>query len=1061
MSKEEEPPYASSPTVVGGTLIVGRYRVDREIGHGGMATVYLARDLKHDRQVALKIIHSEVADRLATERFRQEIALLANLQHPHILPLYDSGDYDGALFFVMPFIAGESLRVLLDREGQLSVDDAIRIAREVADALAHAHTQNIIHRDIKPENILLSQGHALVGDFGIARAVSRAGARRLTDAGFAIGTLAYMSPEQASGDTVDGRADLYSLGCVIYEMLTGRLPYEGATAMAVLANRASEAVRPLRGRRPAVPLRVESALMKALASSPSDRFKSVADFSAALQHVPEAPRSLLARVAASTGARLAVAVVGVVGLATLFFAFRPAPLDPKLYVVMPFVHRARAAPELLDGDNCQQMLYQAFGRWDGITLVDDIRVHDARARAPSGALTLEEALRSARSLHAGRLAWGEVWVDHGKLFVRGLVYDVSTGRRLKEYAVALRPDLGDAEQRFSELADTLLLPLFADGRATLPSSAEGVRGTNSIGALTAYVRAHEALAAWQLDSAQALFQAAIEIDPAYPHANYWLAQVKAWRGDDPTSWLVNARTAMLLSARLSRTDSAISGALLALAEGEFGDACARYSRLAASADSLNFAVWYGLGDCRARDTVVVQSAASPSGWRFRSGYESAIRSYVKALTLVPSAYRVFTGPGFERLETLLFTDVSLRRGAVALDSAIWVAYPSLSHDTLAFVPYRYADIASGRAPQPASTPAAIARNRAQLQKLAVGWVQEFPRSPLAYETLARTLEEQGHINGVGGADVSALSAVNHALTLSMDAASRRRLRLMRIRLLLMSSQFADARALADSALAQGNPSDPVDCDALKALAALTGRVQLTVALLQRAVSQTQFLTTAGEFVQPPLPVAQASLALFGYVSLGAPKDSIQSSHELLDRVLESYLPKHEIEHMRDATEHGSLQLAYPATPVISLQRPNAPGDYLLAIQRRAALGDSRGVHELLDATSPSRKLRSAADLAIPLAYQEAWILLEVGDSAGAMRKLDASLNSLPALGPYVLDLVANAGFLVRAMALRSDLAASHGDADTARRWGVAVVDLWGGADPSLQSIVDRMRARTR
>src|SRR5450432_2045921 len=185
MSVADETPDAPSSSVPRDALVAERYRIGREIGRGGMATVYQALDLRHDRQVALKFIHAEVADRLATERFRREIALLASLQHPHILALYDSGEFEGALFYVMPYVSGESLRGRLEREKQLPVDDAIRIAREVADALVSAHQHDIIHRDIKPENILLSQGHALVCDFGIARALSRAGARRLTDAGFA------------------------------------------------------------------------------------------------------------------------------------------------------------------------------------------------------------------------------------------------------------------------------------------------------------------------------------------------------------------------------------------------------------------------------------------------------------------------------------------------------------------------------------------------------------------------------------------------------------------------------------------------------------------------------------------------------------------------------------------------------------------------------------------------------------------------------------------------------------------------------------------------------------
>jgi len=205
--------------------LLGRYTVGREVGRGGMAVVYLAHDLRHDRDVALKVLRPELAATLGPERFLREILLAAGLAHPHILPLYDSGDAGGCLFYAMPFVTGESLRDRLERDGQLPVAEALTIAREVADALDHAHRAGIVHRDIKPENILLQAGHAVVSDFGIARAISAAGARRVTATGMTVGTPDYMSPEQQAGSVpVDGRSDIYSLGCVLFEMLGGRPP---------------------------------------------------------------------------------------------------------------------------------------------------------------------------------------------------------------------------------------------------------------------------------------------------------------------------------------------------------------------------------------------------------------------------------------------------------------------------------------------------------------------------------------------------------------------------------------------------------------------------------------------------------------------------------------------------------------------------------------------------------------------------------------------------------------------------------------------------------------------
>ncbi len=222
------------------TTLADRYRIEGELGSGGMATVYLAEDLKHHRQVALKVLRPELAAALGPERFLREIEISANLNHPHILPLFDSGEAGGFLYYVMPYVEGESLQDRLNREKQLPVDDALQITREVADALGFAHRHNVVHRDIKPANILLEEGHAVVSDFGIARAITKAGGERLTDSGVAVGTPAYMSPEQASGSTeIDGRSDVYSLGCVVFEMLCGEPPFTGPTPQAVVARQIS------------------------------------------------------------------------------------------------------------------------------------------------------------------------------------------------------------------------------------------------------------------------------------------------------------------------------------------------------------------------------------------------------------------------------------------------------------------------------------------------------------------------------------------------------------------------------------------------------------------------------------------------------------------------------------------------------------------------------------------------------------------------------------------------------------------------------------------------------
>jgi len=252
------------------SAIADRYRVERELGAGGMATVFLAHDIKHDREVAIKVLHPELGASIGSERFDREIRLAAKLQHPHILGLYDSGEANGLLYYVMPFVKGESLRDRLDRESQLPIEDAIHITLEVADALGYAHERGVVHRDIKPENILLANGHCLVADFGIARAATEAG-EKLTQTGMAVGTPLYMSPEQSMGDAVGPTADIYSLGCVLYEMLIGTPPFTGPNARAIMARHAMTPVSGLQEVRASIPDEVEEAVLAALAKVPADR----------------------------------------------------------------------------------------------------------------------------------------------------------------------------------------------------------------------------------------------------------------------------------------------------------------------------------------------------------------------------------------------------------------------------------------------------------------------------------------------------------------------------------------------------------------------------------------------------------------------------------------------------------------------------------------------------------------------------------------------------------------------------------------------------------------------
>ena len=273
----------SDPVTRLNAALEGRYAIERELGEGGMATVYLADDLKHSRKVALKVLKPELAAVVGAERFLAEIETTASLTHPHILPLHDSGEADSFLFYVMPYLEGETLRNRIDREHQLPVDEAVALASKVAGALQHAHEHGVIHRDIKPANILLQDGEPVVADFGIALALGVAGGTRLTETGLSVGTPFYMSPEQATGDQAVGAStDTYALGSVLYEMLVGEPPYPGTTAQAVLGKIIAGNPVSATEQRPSIPANVDAAVRKALEKLPADRFTSAQDFATAL-----------------------------------------------------------------------------------------------------------------------------------------------------------------------------------------------------------------------------------------------------------------------------------------------------------------------------------------------------------------------------------------------------------------------------------------------------------------------------------------------------------------------------------------------------------------------------------------------------------------------------------------------------------------------------------------------------------------------------------------------------------------------------------------------------------
>jgi eukaryotic-like serine/threonine-protein kinase len=583
----------------------GRYTVERELGRGGMATVYLAHDLRHDRPVALKVLRRELTAALGASRFVREIQLTARLQHAHLLPLLDSGEAAGELWYTMPYVDGGTLRERLHREGQLRIEDALEIAHQTLGALAYAHEQGIVHRDIKPENILLARGQALVADFGIAHAISAAGTERLTETGLAIGTAAYMSPEQGAGDwRLDGRSDIYSIGCVLYEMLAGQPPFTGTSVQAIRARHMVDPVPSLRTVRSTVPEGVERAITRALAKVPADRFATAAEFAEALA-APEMPRVDVRprrrrRYLTLLAVMLLAAALVVAGV--LLSRSRPAPpTDPNLLAIAPFdvldpslqVWHEGVVDILsrdLDGAGPLRTVPQSVGlkRWDG------------RADRVS-------AESFGRRTGAGLVVFGSVGKARGTVSLRATVLDVA--RQRAEADLEVRGDTA----AMGDLADSLGVRILqALGRNRPIGVVRQVSiGSRSLPALKAFLYGEQFYRRGLWDSALVYYDQAIAQDSTFAIAFRQMARVLGWH--PPSSDLYRSaeeynHRSVTLSRGLPRRDSLLIAAdSFGIAADEANDPADlirfRYRDFSTREEAVRRypgdpEMWYELGDAR-------------------------------------------------------------------------------------------------------------------------------------------------------------------------------------------------------------------------------------------------------------------------------------------------------------------------------------------------------------------------------------------------------------------------------------------------------------------------------
>ncbi len=1070
---DEAAPAFSDPIAPVRAAIRGHYEILRQIGQGAFATVYLARDLKHERKVAIKILNADPTSETGELRFIREIRTVASLQHPNILPLHDSGHVEALLYYVMPFVDGETLRDRIDRERQMPFDAACSIVREAADALAYAHAQGIIHRDIKPENILLSAGHPVIADFGLARAIDLAGVRQLTNTGMGSpGTPAYMSPEQLLGDReIDGRSDLYSLACVFYEMLTGKPPFGGKEGF---VKRFTEPPPNASATRSDLPAWIDGVIGRALARNPRDRYPTAREFATAFDdareaaaevplvtpaHHEEPPRSEAppppnVRTFRRLGRPRLIAMLAaalVLGGLTVTTALRPsrvravfnrAGLDSTQFVVLPFAALSGASAHL--GNRVADRVYDAITQWDGVPVVPDTRVAQAVIDAGGAPATETEAIALAKRLGAGKLVWGQASGDSTSARVRVHLYDVRSGKSRDAFPLL---DSTSDGRSYAPAALRLL-----GGRDRPSAASGGDKRTHSFAAWEAYGRGHSALRNWDIPSAEKEFRAALTADRDYTPARLWLAQTLYWKSpQNPAEWTDEASRTAAGRNSLDGRDQLVAAGLSSLADGRFPAACDAYAKLT-SVDSSYFLGWYGLGECRAQDDAVVPRAASPSGWAFRSSYFAAARGYIRALKTDPGVHTIFS---VSKLEKILPTaSTRARRGYSLGDSRVeFAAFATLDADTIAFVPYPLALFAT--LPRGPSAEAALRDDAETLIAFAVDWAKRFPISAPAQEALAAALETHGNLRDPVNQSSPALRALDSSLALSTDRRDILRLRANKVRLHFKQGEFSAARLLADSIIRTAS-DDRATADQLGWVAALTGRAQLTSRFWLATISTQVF--TGGTI---PPAVAQAASRFFGYAALGVCGPNLIAAREQLDVALRNYVARDIRQALEADVASRSSSLAAPCTNGASALRITAPTDRLQKAQQALGKHDPRAARALLDAFASAGKGLRPGDISPDYIFQDAWLRATLGDTAGAAAKLDAELESLPVFSAAAIGDPANAAAFARSMLLRSDIAAKRGERNIAHRWALALDALWGSADPALRAEAERIKAQAR
>ncbi len=1014
-----------------------RYRFDAELGRGAMGTVYRARDVRLDRAVAIKMLHATLTNELGVARFQSEIRIAASLHHPNIVSVHDSGEADGRLFYVMDYLDGETLRSRIQREKQLSVDDALLIVEQIAEGLQFAHDRGVVHRDVKPENVLLSDGRARVVDFGLARALGDVDSERLTASGLSVGTPQYLSPEQASAEKEVGpRADQYGLACVLYEMLAGEPPFTGPTATAVAMRHISEVPALLGKRRRTAPANVEGAVARALEKVPADRFGSVREFAAALR-APVVSAASAGAVVAHRRARrlgvpsvmalavLCVALVGMIGAAVVrlndpldngFRWLTNRSLDTSRYAVLAF-----AGPPNSVGVGLDEKLRDALTAWTGVSAAGAAELRLVVSGKSGAVLSTTDGRAIARAVGAGRYVMGEVTIDGAQQKIRAEVFDASGRVTAKSATVSIPTGTAVSDSVVAHLAYQLLY----DGDEARKDEG-AASGTNSRPAFASYLLARAAMRDWNLVRADSELSSSLRSDGHFPQASLALATVRGWMSDDPPEidgLIARARDG---SAALSPRERTHVAALADLVSERFPQACARYDSLLRR-DSLDFDAWYGIGECNRRDRAVLANSRSPSGFSFRGSYHRAAAAFARAFTLLPHLDPCCEMRADEAMRRVLFvgTGKVLFGHLLSGDTTLYGAYPELIADTVAFVPRPITEL---EGPPPKTNLAAVQLQQREFFTIATKRVAQVPNNGDALAELGEAMELLGYPTAVDTVHrARALASTpNQALRFAVYEAC------LRLKMAVPGNlpELRSIRILAESLMT--HTSAGTDHGLVAGLAALVGDAH---GAARFSVATSAKLNDDG--IAPD--IVSTANGLLAYAAVGGPIDSLRTFTRRLESEIDNTAePKRAL--ARAMYLSRAVALAFPVNRSQLVNQLGGTGE-LIRAESAYLRGDIPAVRKILAYSSRGRANVRSADRTFDALYPEAWLHAAIGDTSGALLTLSPTLDILRSVQASEFFNAVDAGSLLQAMSLRAQLSADQGDKATARLWARAVMAL--------------------